>query len=113
MPTPHATNSKAAFVSARPICCTDSIPEAFDFVVSNPPYVGESEADEVQLEVRKFEPRNAVFAGPTGLEVIERLIPQARATLRPGGWLVIEISGSIVEGVKRLIRGMATASDHQ
>lgn len=77
-------------------------PGTFDFVVSNPPYVGESEEDEVQLEVRKFEPRNAVFAGPTGLEVIERLIPQALATLRPGGWLVIEISGSIVEGVKRL-----------
>jgi release factor glutamine methyltransferase len=78
---------------------------SFDFVVSNPPYVGETEEDEVQLEVRKFEPRNAVFAGPTGLEVIERLIPQARATLRPGGWLVIEISGSIVDGVKRLLPG--------
>jgi len=78
-------------------------PSSFDFVVSNPPYVGESEADEVQLEVRKFEPRNAVFAGPTGLEVIERLIPQARATLRPGGWLVIEISGSIVDRVKHLL----------
>jgi release factor glutamine methyltransferase len=76
---------------------------SFDFVVSNPPYVGESEADEVQLEVRKFEPRNAVFAGPTGLEVIERVIPQARATLRPGGWLVIEISGSIVDRVKHLL----------
>jgi release factor glutamine methyltransferase len=76
---------------------------SFDFVVSNPPYVGESEADEVQLEVRKFEPRNAVFGGPTGLEVIERLIPQARATLRPGGWLVIEISGSIVDRVKHLL----------
>src|SRR6185437_16729743 len=50
----------------------------FDFVVSNPPYVGESEEDSVQLDVRKFEPQNAVFAGPNGLEVIERLIPQAR-----------------------------------
>jgi release factor glutamine methyltransferase len=49
----------------------------FDFIVSNPPYVGESEEDTVQLEVRKFEPRSAVFAGPTGTEVIERLIPQA------------------------------------
>jgi len=48
--------------------------EAFDFVVSNPPYVGESEADQVQLEVRKFEPRNAVFAGAAGTEVIARLI---------------------------------------
>jgi release factor glutamine methyltransferase len=75
----------------------------FDFVVSNPPYVGDREQDEVQLEVRKFEPRNAVFAGPTGLEVIERLIPQARAVLKPGGWLVIEISGTIVTEVERLL----------
>lgn len=80
-------------------------PGAFDFVVSNPPYVGESEADQVQLEVRKFEPRNAVFAGPTGLEVIERLIPQAQAVLKPAGWLVMEISGTIAEGVKPLLSG--------
>src|SRR5215469_9097224 len=66
---------------------------AFDFVVSNPPYVGESEEDTVQLEVRTFEPRSAVFAGPQGTEVIARLIPQALAILRPGGWLVMEISG--------------------
>jgi len=77
---------------------------SFDFIVSNPPYVGESEEDQVQLEVRKFEPRNAVFAGHTGLEVIARLIPQAHAALSPGGWLVMEISGTIVEEVKGLLR---------
>jgi release factor glutamine methyltransferase len=82
------------------------LPEnSFDFVVSNPPYVGESEEDQVQLEVRKFEPRNAVFAGPTGLEVIERLIPQAKAALKPSGWLVMEVSGTIAGGVKRLLSG--------
>ncbi len=78
-------------------------PGTFDLVVSNPPYVGESEEDQVQLEVRKFEPRNAVFAGPTGLEVIERLIPQARLVLKPGGLLVMEMSGTIAEGVERLL----------
>jgi release factor glutamine methyltransferase len=77
----------------------------FDLVVSNPPYVGESEADQVQLEVRKYEPRNAVFAGPTGLEVIERLIPQANDVLKPGGFLLMEISGTIAEAVKRLLAG--------
>ncbi len=77
----------------------------FDFVVSNPPYVGESEADQVQLEVRKHEPRNAVFAGATGLEVIERLIPQAREALKPGGWLVMEISGTIADDVRDLLAG--------
>jgi len=78
-------------------------PGTFDFVISNPPYVGESEAEEVQLEVRKFEPRNAVFAGPTGTEVIERLIPQAHAALKPAGWLVIEISGTIADRVKGVL----------
>jgi release factor glutamine methyltransferase len=78
---------------------------SFDFIVSNPPYVGESEEDQVQLEVRKFEPRNAVFAGPVGLEVIARLIPQAHAALRPGGWLVMEISGTISEKVTELLKG--------
>ena len=76
---------------------------AYDFVVSNPPYVGESEEDSVQLEVRKFEPRNAVFAGPTGLEVITRMIPQAREVLKPGGWLVMEISGTIAGRVQQLL----------
>jgi release factor glutamine methyltransferase len=76
-----------------------------DFVVSNPPYVGESEEDQVQLEVRKFEPRNAVFAGPSGMEVITRLGPQAHAVLRPGGWLVLEISGTIAGPVQQLLAG--------
>lgn len=80
-------------------------PGSFDLVVSNPPYVGESEEDQVQLEVRKFEPRNAVFAGHTGLEVIKRLIPQAGSMLKPRGWLVFEISGSIVDGVKHVLTG--------
>jgi len=76
---------------------------AFDFVVSNPPYVGLSEEDEVQLEVRKFEPRNAVFAGESGMDVIHRLVPEAYRVLKPGGWLVIEISGTIVESAKQAV----------
>ena len=74
-----------------------------DFVVSNPPYVGEAEEDQVQMEVRKYEPREAVFGGPTGVEVIARLLPQAHASLRPGGWLVMEISGTILSAVKDLL----------
>lgn len=83
----------------------DQLSGNFDLIVSNPPYVGESEEDTVQLEVRKFEPRTAVFAGSSGTEVIERLIPQAFAALRPGGWLVMEISGTIVDRVRDLLKG--------
>lgn len=77
----------------------------FDFIVSNPPYVGESEEDQVQLEVRKFEPRSAIFGGATGTEVIARLIPQARNLLRPGGALVLEVSGTIADQVFALLKG--------
>jgi release factor glutamine methyltransferase len=80
-------------------------PASFDFIVSNPPYVGESEEDSVQLEVRKFEPRNAVFAGPTGLEIIERLIRQAHTALVPGGWLVFEVSGMIADRTRNMLSG--------
>ncbi len=77
-------------------------PASFDFVVSNPPYVGESEP--VDREVFEHEPRSAVFAGKTGSEVIERLVPQAREVLAPGGWLVIEIGYSINRTVRDHVR---------
>ena len=75
-----------------------------DFVVSNPPYVGEGEADKVQREVKKFEPREAVFAGPQGLDVIARLIPQARMHLKAEGWLVMEIGYTQEAPVRALLR---------
>jgi release factor glutamine methyltransferase len=77
----------------------------FDVVVSNPPYVGLAEEDQVQLEVRKFEPRIAVFAGESGLETIARLIPQAHAVLKPNGWFVLEMSGTIAEKAQTLLDG--------
>ncbi|MFZ0953823.1 MAG: methyltransferase, partial [Candidatus Sulfotelmatobacter sp.] len=98
----HQLESRIQFHQADLLAGSEN--DAFDFIVTNPPYVGESEEDQVQLEVRKFEPRGAVFAGPTGVEVITRLIPQARAALRPGGWLVMEISGAISDKVRQLLQ---------
>jgi release factor glutamine methyltransferase len=97
----HQLESRIHFHRADLLSGFDN--NSFDIIVSNPPYVGESEEDQVQLEVRKFEPRNAVFAGPTGLEVIARLIPQVHAALKPGGWLIMEISGTISEEVGKLL----------
>lgn len=74
----------------------------FDLVVSNPPYVGERESDKVQAEVRKFEPKVAVFAGAEGMDVIRRLLPQAHDVLKPEGWLLAEIGFSQSAMVARL-----------
>jgi release factor glutamine methyltransferase len=77
--------------------------ERFDAIVSNPPYVAESE--ELETQVREWEPHAALFAGKTGFEVYERLIPQAWAALVPGGWLVLEIGHGQREALASLLCG--------
>ena len=79
--------------------------ETFDFVVSNPPYVGESEADKVQRQVREFEPKVAVFSGQEGMDIYRRLIPQAKEALKPGGWFAAEIGFSAESKVRELLAG--------
>jgi release factor glutamine methyltransferase len=77
----------------------------FDFIISNPPYVGFAEPEKVQRQVREFEPEVAVFSGKTGLEAYQQLIPQARALLNPAGWLVMEIGYSIEDRVRAMLGG--------
>jgi release factor glutamine methyltransferase len=64
---------------------------AFDVVVSNPPYVPNSDRSTLHPQVRDHEPSGALFAGPDGLDIYHRLIPQARAALAPNGLLALEI----------------------
>lgn len=70
-----------------------------DLILSNPPYVADGEAAQMAPETRRFEPPQALFAGPRGTEVIERLVPQAAQRLRPGGHLLFEISPMIHDRV--------------
>jgi release factor glutamine methyltransferase len=79
--------------------------EKFDFVISNPPYVGEADADKVQKQVRDFEPKIAVFSGREGMDIYRRLIPQAHEALRPGGWFVAEIGFSEEANARNLLAG--------
>lgn len=75
---------------------------SMDLIVSNPPYVPEGEAAGLQREVRDFEPRVALFAGPTGLELYHRLVADASRVLRPGGWLVLELGYRALDGVRSM-----------
>lgn len=59
----------------------------FHAILSNPPYLSDSEANAGSL---RFEPRLALSAGPSGLEALNYLITHAGAFLEPGGWLVLE-----------------------
>lgn len=75
----------------------------FDFVLSNPPYVATDEWDPLPPGVRDYEPRIALDGGRQGLEVVERLIRQARERLEPGGHLILEIGAPQEGSVRDLI----------
>jgi len=74
-----------------------------DVLVSNPPYVPETDRPVIQREVRDYEPHLALFAGPTGLDIYERLIADARRVLRPDGWLLVELGYNSVEPVRAML----------
>ncbi|HUR18330.1 MAG TPA: peptide chain release factor N(5)-glutamine methyltransferase [Acidimicrobiales bacterium] len=61
-------------------------------IVSNPPYVGESEVPDLPPEVARWEPRSALVGGPTGLEQVEAVIEGAPPWLSRPGSLVVEIA---------------------
>ena len=63
----------------------------WDIVVSNPPYVTHDEWAAARPEVRAFEPRLALTAGDDGLDLIRRLLKQAKKQLKPNGLLLFEI----------------------
>jgi len=81
--------------------------ERFDAVVSNPPYVAEGEAADLEPEVRDFEPPGALFAGADGLDVIGPLVRGAAGHLAPGGLLALEVGLGQSERVMALIRATA------
>ena len=76
---------------------------SFDAVVSNPPYVPRTDQPALQREVRDYEPEVALYAGPTGLEIYDRLILEAARVLKPGGWLLLELGYNSVEPVRKML----------
>jgi release factor glutamine methyltransferase len=87
------TNSAALGANVDFSVCDlmDSLPGTYDLIVANPPYIPTTEIDNLDREVRDYDPRLALDGGADGLDLYRRLIPQAWARLAPGGWFVTEI----------------------
>ena len=81
----------------------EAIEGKFDLIISNPPYIGLSEINEISQEVLNHEPELALFAGSDGLGAYERIIPQLKKFLNPGGTVVLEIGASQSDSVKTLM----------
>ena len=95
----HALNARVQFVLGDLLSAFAD--GSVELVVSNPPYV--SEGAITQREVLEWEPRGALFAGPDGLDMYRRLIPEARRVLRPGGGMALELGFDSLPGVMQLL----------
>jgi release factor glutamine methyltransferase len=101
----HHVADRIRFVEADLLSlpALENSPEPFfDLIVSNPPYIADSDAASLQREVRDYEPRSALFAGPSGVEVYERLVLESRDQLRDRGILVLELGHNSAEPVRAM-----------
>jgi release factor glutamine methyltransferase len=96
----HRVSGRVQFIKADVL---EGANGPFDIILANPPYVREGDRATLQPEVRDYEPVEALLAGPDGLDVIRRLLPQAAARLKADGMLVFEIGFGQAETVEQLI----------
>jgi release factor glutamine methyltransferase len=96
----HEVSGRVRFLRADLLA---GVAGPFDAVVSNPPYVPAPDLAGLQPEVRDHEPLAALVAGHDGLGVIRRLVPEAAAVLRRGGWLLFEFGFGQADGVRAII----------
>jgi release factor glutamine methyltransferase len=78
--------------------------ERFHVIVSNPPYIADGEAGSLPEEVRDWEPSVALYAGPTGMEVISEIVQAAPEYLEPGGLLALEVAPTVADAAVQCIR---------
>jgi release factor glutamine methyltransferase len=74
----------------------------YDLVISNPPYVKDSDWAGLAPEITLYEPEEALLGGPDGLDVIRRIVPAAAEVLRPGGLLALEVGQGQSRAVETL-----------
>jgi len=71
----------------------------FDVIVSNPPYVPAGSWEELPVEVREYEPVEALLGGEDGLDVMRDIVSGALAHMKDGGWLFLEVDERQMEDV--------------
>jgi release factor glutamine methyltransferase len=97
-------DERVAFVAADLLGAFSSSSAPFDVIVSNPPYIGETEFPHLAPEIMKYEPSDALLAGPEGLSVIRRILNEAPVHLKGGGSLLMEIGAGQAEALNEEVR---------
>jgi release factor glutamine methyltransferase len=101
----HRVDHKIAFLAGNLLNCVRcrNGAAAFDFILSNPPYLSDDEWTKAQPEIRNFEPERALRSGPDGLSFYRLLVPEAGRLLRKNGYMLLEIGRGQSAAVARLM----------
>ncbi|MGI8632944.1 MAG: peptide chain release factor N(5)-glutamine methyltransferase [Solirubrobacterales bacterium] len=112
-----AGNAKRLGLTDRVRLERGSVPrgERFDLILSNPPYVPVGDWDTLAPEIRSYEPRDALLAGPDGLDAVRALTPPGVAALAAQGRLAFEIGSGQAEETAAILgaAGLASIRTHQ
>ena len=100
----HGVAGRVRFLESDLLAAVAGEPK-LDAIVSNPPYIPDSDAPTLHTQVREFEPKMALFAGVEGLDIYARLIPEAARLLKPGGLLAMEIGYGQRVSIEQLLAG--------
>jgi release factor glutamine methyltransferase len=101
----HNVADRIDFLESNLLSAFDHPTEIFDAIVSNPPYIPETDRPTLHPQVRDHEPTTALFAGETGLDIYRRLIPQALRALKPTGLIALEIGHGQRDPLTHLLAG--------
>ena len=84
----------------------ETVKGTFDLIISNPPYIGLIERDEISNEVKKYDPEISLFAGPDGFDAYKTIIPNLKKFLNPDGFVVLETGAFQSNRVKNLMNAV-------
>lgn len=99
----HSVSARIHFLECDLLPPAETGTRSFDAIVSNPPYIAQTQEPHLQHEVRLHEPAQALFGGRSGTEIYPRLIALAAQRLRSGGLLILEIGFGALESIRPLL----------
>ena len=86
----HHMTGRVSCVQADAMAVPPAFLGQFDMIVSNPPYIDAKDMETLEVSVRDFEPRMALYGGPDGLDFYRSITEKYRHHLKPGGYLCFE-----------------------
>lgn len=107
----HNLKNQVRILTADWLSPFDASRRPFDLIVSNPPYISSNAFEDLQPEVRDYEPRRALDGRLGGLECLERIVSDAYRYLTAGGYLLLEMGHDQRERLHRMVRQTARYAD--